>query len=134
MNVLIDTCIWSAVLRRDRPDATITSEVRRLALEHRVRMIGPIRQELLSGLRSETQFTRMRTYLHAFDDLPLGSHHYEHAAQLHNVCRKRGVQGSHIDFLICAVAKIEKWAIFTNDDDFERYNDVVGLTLFVSGR
>jgi predicted nucleic acid-binding protein len=38
-----------------------------------------------------------------------------------NQCRRKGVQGSTIDFLICAVAAIEELQILTTDSDFLRY-------------
>lgn len=42
-------------------------------------------------------------------------------AEFSNICRKKGVQGSTIDFLICAVATVENFIIFTTDKDFENY-------------
>jgi len=42
----------------------------------------------------------------------------------------KGAQSFHVDFLLCAVAKAEKLALFTTDTDFARYSDVIGLALF----
>src|SRR5580658_10524566 len=44
---------------------------------------------------------------------------YEQAARMHNLCRARGIAGSAIDFLICAVAQRRAWHIFTTNRDFE---------------
>jgi predicted nucleic acid-binding protein len=49
---------------------------------------------------------------------------------MRNRCRARGIAGSAIDFLICAVAHRRKWQIFTVDRDFERYAKVLGLRLY----
>ena len=73
MKVLIDTSVWSLALRR-RPRVENEEVVRELAAlvdDGRVVMIGPVRQELLSGLRERAQFERLREHLRAFRDLEL---------------------------------------------------------------
>jgi predicted nucleic acid-binding protein len=92
--------------------------------------MGAIRQELLSGIREEENFHRLRDYLRAFEEPGIEVLDYEEAAQMHNRCRSRGIAGSAIDFLICAVAKRRDWHIFTTDRDFERYGRVLGLRLY----
>jgi len=42
----------------------------------------------------------------------------------------RGVAGSAIDFLICAIALRRNWQIFTTDRDFIRYAEVLALKLY----
>ncbi len=130
MNVLVDTTIWSLALRRQRPTGSEVDALKQVVLEGRARIIGPIRQEVLSGVQTASQQSALKLRLRAFDDLPLSTHHFESAADLYNQCRRRGVQGSHIDFLICAVAKHERLAIFTTDRDFARYSEVIGLSLY----
>ena len=92
--------------------------------------MGAIRQELLSGIREEERFHKLRDYLRAFEEPGIEVLDYEEAAQMHNRCRTRGITGSAIDFLICAVAKRRDWHIFTTDRDFERYERVLGLRLY----
>lgn len=121
MKVLVDTCIWSAVLRRRSPDAGLSAKMKDLIEAGRVSIIGPIRQELLSGISDIDQFRKLRNILSAFDDFALATEHYEKAAEFSNICRKSGIQGSSIDFLICAVAAKEAWPIFTTDRDFDTY-------------
>jgi predicted nucleic acid-binding protein len=101
-----------------------------LIKESRVQMMGPIRQELLSGIRSESQFNRTCEILRAFPDLPLESRDYESAARLFNRCRKKGIQGSNTDFLICAAAARFGMQIFTNDKDFLQYRNLIKIELF----
>ncbi len=84
-------------------------------------MIGPIRQELLSGIRDGRQFDNLREHLREFDDLDLVREDYEEAAAMNNRCRSAGVAGSAIDFLICAVTVRRASAIFTADNDFLQY-------------
>ena len=131
MRVLVDTCVWSSVLRRESPDAELSRAVTELVEEGRLVMIGPIRQELLSGVREKAQFDRLCKRLSAFPDLPLESRHYETAARFYNKCRSKGVQGSHVDFLICAVCHLEKTSILTTDRDFESYAAHLGVSLYV---
>jgi predicted nucleic acid-binding protein len=93
-------------------------ELRSLILEHRVEIIGPIRQEILSGLREEAQFERLEKQIGSFPDILLETADYTMAAKFFNTCRAQGVQGSNTDFLICATAVRRDLAIFTTDKDF----------------
>ncbi|MEZ4296652.1 MAG: PIN domain-containing protein [Polyangiaceae bacterium] len=130
MRVLVDTSVWSLVLRREAPERGANEqELRELLREGRVVMMGAIRQELLSGIRAESQFKHVRGRLRAFGDIGLQREDYEEAAACFTKCRSAGVQGGSVDFLICAVALRRKLAIFTLDVDFEHYSRILGLTL-----
>jgi hypothetical protein len=119
MKVLVDTSVWSLALRRDLPSVgPEVSELIELIKETRVQMIGPVRQELLSGIKSQAQFQKLRNHLRPFPDLELTTRDYEHAAEFFNLCRTKGIQGSNTDFLICAIAARHKTPIFTTDKDF----------------
>lgn len=131
MNVLVDTSVWSLALRRDaQKENHLVDELRELIREVRVQMIGHIRQELLSGIKSEKQFNSLKEYLSAFPDLLINSADYELAAKYFNINRKNGIQGSNTDFLICAVAVARNLEIFTNDKDFERYQKFIPIKLY----
>lgn len=130
MNVLVDTSVWSLALRRHAPRGTSAErELAELIREGRVLMLGPIRQELLSGIRTREQFTRLRDSLRAFPDVSLEEADYENAASCFNECRSRGIQGSNTDFLICAVGLHRKVAIFTTDEDFVAFARVLDVEL-----
>ena len=136
MFVLVDTPVWSLALRRKPDDlsareAALTQALTDLIRDGRAQLMGVVRQELLSGIREEERFKKLRHYLRAFDDPTVGLRDYEEAAHMHNRCRSKGVAGSAIDFLICAVAARREWAILTTDQDFERYAKVLGLKLYV---
>jgi hypothetical protein len=45
--------------------------------------------------------------------------------------RKKGIQESHIDFLIYAVANRIEAQIFTNDNDFTNYQKVIQLGMLI---
>ena len=130
MNVLVDTSVWSLALRRHRPsDAPEVSELAELIREGRTEMLGPVRQELLSGVPDQRQYETLRTYLRAFPDIELEAEDYERAATFFNRCRARGVQGSNTDFLICAAATRRKLGILTTDDDFGRFAKLLPVEL-----
>ena len=132
MKVLVDTSVWSLALRRRvKADHPAVGELRSLVEEGRVVMIGPIRQELLSGISSAASFHRLRDHLSAFDDEPLQKGDFERAAEHFNTCRARGVQGSNTDFLICAVAERRKFSILTTDADFTGFARLLPIPLHV---
>jgi predicted nucleic acid-binding protein len=131
VNVIVDTCVWSVVLRRDRqPPTAVVEALRSLIDDHRVRMIGPIRQEVLSGIRDLSHFKRLQERLVSFPDLPIRTEDYVSAASYFNLCRAAGVQGSNTDFLICAVAAGSECAVFTTDKDFDRFARHIPLALY----
>jgi predicted nucleic acid-binding protein len=130
MRILVDTSVWSLALRRDKharnPEA---EELRRLVAAHMVEIIGPIRQELLSGVRDQIQFDQLEAHLMAFADLPLLAEDYVTAAKFFNLCRSKGIQGSNTDLLICAVAVRHDLAVFTTDGDFLRFAKCLPIVL-----
>ena len=136
MKVLVDTPVWSLALRRkNRSDRTdITAALASLVEEGRVAVIGPIRQELLSGIKERAQFDRLRDHLRAFPDTEITVDDYEEAASISNRCRAKGFQGSNTDFLICAIAVRNDFSIFTTDEDFTRFAKVVPITLYDAAR
>lgn len=130
MRVLVDTSVWSEALRRAKGVETdVVREFRNLIMEHRVDIIGPIRQEVLSGLREDAQFQKLDKHLSSFPDLPLKRDDYVTAAKFFNTCRAKGVQGSNTDFLICAVAVRHKLAIYATDKDFPLFAEHLPIVL-----
>ncbi len=131
MSVIVDTSVWSLALRRKTPlnSPPAVKVLQNLITNDQVVLIGAIRQEILSGIRSSQQFTRLRDYLQAFPDLELISEDYEIAAAFLNTCRSHGIQGSNTDFLICAVAYRQKYSILTTDRDFQGFQAHIPITL-----
>lgn len=130
MKVLIDTSVWSLALRRSHPsDSPMVRELAELIREGRVVMIGPVRQEILAGVRDPQQFRQLRNHLRAFPDVVAETADFEAAAQVFTRCRAAGTQGSNTDFLICAIALARGFAVFTTDADFGEYQRVVPLVL-----
>jgi len=135
MKIIVDTCIWSLALRRNSvEDNPYIEELKNLIEEIRVQVIGPIRQELLSGIKSKKQFETLKLHLKAFADIELESKDYELAAEYFNAARKKGIQGSNTDFLICAISSRRKMSILTTDKDFTNFQSVFPVILHVPRR
>ena len=135
MKVLVDTSIWSIALRRQPEKLAVwqqdaVRELSGLIEDGRAVLVGPVRQELLSGIAIHTKFQALANSLRAFPDDPVAIAEWERAAQIHNACRSRGIAGSAIDFLLCAIAVERKLEVFTEDADFGRYQPVAGFSLF----
>jgi len=128
MKVLVDTSVWSLALRRKEQN-DVVKKLTELIMASLAVFIGPVRQELLSGISDETVFDNLKSKLQSFCDLPITTKDYETAAAFFNTCRKNGVQGSHIDFLICAVASSNDLLIFTTDQDFQHYAKYLPIRL-----
>jgi predicted nucleic acid-binding protein len=132
MTVLVDTSVWSFAYRRAKRsplEEAIVDELIQLIRRERAVLIGAVRQEVLSGIRDATHFERVRLTLRGFGALRIATEEFERAAELHNLCRRKGVQGSSTDFLICAVALRYDAPIFTTDRDFRRYAKLTGVRL-----
>ena len=131
MKIIVDTCVWSEALRKkSSSNQKIIKLLTEFIRDVRVQLIGPIRQELLSGIKSEKQFEELKYYLSAFNDLQIKTEDYEKAADFFNICRSNGIQGSNTDFLICAVANNNNLEIFTTDKDFENYQKYLPIDLY----
>ena len=134
MKVLVDTSVWSLALRRksealNAEEKRIVVELAELIREGRATIIGLIRQELLSGVRANEQYEKLRGHLRSFPDEPIDTADCEDAARFSNRCRAQGIAVFAVDMLICAVAMSRGWMIFTTDPDFTIYKKVLPLQL-----
>jgi len=130
--VLVDTSVWSLALRkkdRTEEEQKIVSHLSKLIHNLNVVLIGPIRQEILSGVSTRERFEVLKEKLSIFEDHTIYTHDYELAAEYFNECRKNGIQGSHIDYLKCSVAANNDMSIFTMDNDFQFYKKYIRIKL-----
>lgn len=135
MTVVVDTSVWSLALRRKPAslapnERNLVASWSELVRDGRVSLIGLVRQETLSGISVETRFAQVRDALGEFPDEPLGTIDHVRAAEMFNRCRSAGVQGSPVDFLVCAAAERLGAPIFTTDTDFELYAKHIPVKLF----
>jgi predicted nucleic acid-binding protein len=132
--VLVDTPVWSLSLRRRAVDLSdyerlLTRTLYELVQRSQVQLLGSARQEVLSGIREDSQFRRIRDHLGDFDNVALDARDYEEAARMSNLCRHSGIAGSPVDMLMCSVSLRYDWEIFTTDRDFLSYARVIHIRL-----
>ena len=134
MDTLVDTSVWSLALRRkpehlSSVEQSVVAELADLTDEGRVRLIGVVRQKLLSGVKNTRQYEELRLHLRVFLDEPIETQDYEGAARITNSCISKGIVAPIVDALICEVARARGWSIFSTDQDFEGYAQVVPIRL-----
>lgn len=133
MNLVVDTSVWSLVLRRPRvDDSNIHVQAFRQHLEsnNRLFLTGNILQDLLEGLRSPKQFDQLVQLLEPFPLLELDRSTYITAARFRTLCRAKGVQASPVDFLIAAACTQHGYPLLTADQDFSRIARHCDLVVF----
>lgn len=134
MNILVDTSVWSLALRRkteslNATERVLVAELAELIREGRARLIGLVRQELLSGIKTAEHYEKLRLHLRSFPDEPIDTADHEEAAKAGNRCRAKGIAVSIVDILLCAVVFKRQWAIFTIDPDFASYAKVLPISI-----
>ena len=137
--ILVDTSIWSLALRRrsaalSAEEHRLVEEWTRLVTEGLATLIGPIRQEILSGVRRPEVFQKLRQALSDFPHLAIDAADYDRAAEFFNVCRARGISGGPIDMLISAVAYRHEVPVFAADMDYMRYAQHLPLRLHMAAQ
>jgi hypothetical protein len=121
VNLVVDTSVWSLVLRRSRVDEDnpfVRAFRAHIQADDGIFLVGNILQELLDGLRSKKDFDRLLRLLDPFPLLPLERGTYVAAAELRQLCRSRGVQAGPIDCLIAAACIQHGYPLLTADRDF----------------
>lgn len=130
MKVLVDTPIWSYALRSQKPQFALhVKTLENLIMDQRVIILGVIKQEILSGYSDLNKFENISNKLKYFENLDFFADDYIQAAKLSNICRSKGVQGSSVDFFICAIAYRLNVPIFTTDKDFTHYQKHIPIKL-----
>jgi len=131
LSVFVDTSVWSLALRRDKPPSLPEIGALRRALETGSAFsTGLVLQELLQG------FSRPKAHrqiVEHFASIPLlvpdrGDH--IHAAELRNVCRRKGKQIGTIDALLAQLCIRHELPILTTDKDFKHIAGVAALLLW----
>ena len=130
MRVLVDTTVWARFLRiKPLANDPHVAEFRRLREEGGVTLIGPIRQEILSGAAPRTRFEQLRAVLRAFPEIVLRADEHEQAAEFYNLCRSQGEQATNVDLLLCAVSARHRVPIYSLDTEFERLVKLLPIVL-----
>lgn len=130
MKVLVDTDVWSEAVRKKKgKKSNFVLELVDLIQEGRLEMIGPIRMEVLSGIKEAETFDAFSETLSAFPDRTMNSDIYVMAARFYNLCRSKGIQGSNTDFQICACSVQWNTPILSKDKDYALYKKHLPIEL-----
>jgi predicted nucleic acid-binding protein len=126
VKLLVDTSVWTLALRR-KNTASLSPEEQKLKAElvqaiqdGRVAMIGLLRQEILSGIKENAQFDKVKAALDPYLDEPIHTADHEYAARVYNECRNQGVEAGTVDILICAIAVRRGWRVLSGDGGLNR--------------
>jgi predicted nucleic acid-binding protein len=124
--VLVDSSVWIAVFRRDRPlDLTAVVDF------DDVVTCLPVIQEVLQGFRDEAAFRKARAAMLSLPavDAPLDQAVFDAAVDLYRQARRAGVTvRSSVDCLIAASAIRHGLTVLHRDRDYSALAKVSALT------
>lgn len=133
--MLVDTDVWSEAFRKKPdPKSEHVQELKSLIEQNRVQLVGTIRMEILCGLKETKQFDRIASRLAAFPDRTLDSEIFILAARFFNACRRKGIQGSNNDFILCACSVAWKMPILSKDKDYLHFKKYLPIELLSPGK
>ena len=129
--IACDTSVLSHFLRRSADaENNVSATIETLIESNELALFGIVRQELLSGIKLKAHFDRIDLTTKALPLFFAENEDHTTAAQFFNACRAKGIQGSPVDFLICAMAFRRKFPIYTTDSDFGMYEPVIPIELY----
>ncbi len=132
MDLLVDTSVWSLAFRRDRvPDEPAVERLRvALGSGEGVYVTGLVIQELLQGFEGPSARDAIVERFAALPLLVPDREDHIGAADLRNVCRRKGVQVGTIDALLARLCVRHELVMLSTDRDFERVAAHVELRLW----
>jgi hypothetical protein len=132
MSYLVDTSVWSLALRRDVPDTTREVAELKRALEagDEILVTGLVLQELLQGFNRPEGYSQIVEYFSALPFIIPKREDYINAADLRNLCRKKGIQAGTIDALLASLCIERDIKILTTDTDFSQIARVSSLAVW----
>jgi len=133
VNLVVDTSVWSLVLRRPHVEAThpfVQAFRFHINQENGIFLIGNILQELLDGVKNQRTFDNLVKILQPFPLLAVTRDTHISASLLRNTCRSKGIQSGPVDCLIAAACLEHGFPLLTTDCDFTyivNHSDLVVL-------
>lgn len=132
MTLLVDTSVWSLLLRRDTPQDSPELAALIGALKGRdlVATTGIIVQELLQGAVSTPARARIVERFQSLEYVPARREDHVAAAEVRNSCRAAGVQLGTVDALIAQLCIGHGLTLLTADRDFHHAARHVALDVW----
>ncbi len=125
--VLVDTSIWIDFFKSGK-----SHEAERLSAllkKERVCIVPIIRAEILSGARTEKEYTALQSHLSALLVLDEPLNLWDSAARVRYLLARKGIQSSLMDLAIAVFAHDHGCELFTRDKEFRQISSVLPLRL-----
>lgn len=120
MTLLVDTSVWSLALRRDGSSESNEVVALREALDGADSVVttGLVLQELLQGFSGPKARQAIIERLGALPLVQPDRQDHIAAAEVRNICRRRGVQVGTIDALLIQLCGRYELTLLSSDQDF----------------
>ena len=133
MNVLADTSVWSLALRRDAlTDVPEVGQLGRSLETGTVYCTGLVLQELLQGFARPKAYQQIIDHFAALPLLVPDRNDHIQAAELRNLCRRKGIQTGTIDALLAQLCIRYDLVMLSTDKDFRDMAKYVALPVWES--
>ena len=134
MNLLVDTSVWSLVLRRDAPAGVPEAEFLRAALARGDSIVttGLVLQEILQGVAGAKMRTAIQERFAALPFLVPDRSDHIRAADLHGAARRKGIQVGTVDALLAALCLRHDLTMLSTDADFKDLRKVAPLLIWTA--
>jgi predicted nucleic acid-binding protein len=120
LTLFVDTSVWSLAFRRDAPPAQpeVAALMHALDAGEIVLATGLVLQELLQGFSGPRARSAIRERFGAIPLLVPDRRDHIAAADLRNVCRRKGIQVGTIDAILAQLCIRHQVTMLTADGDF----------------
>lgn len=126
--VLVDTSVWIRYFKHGNSAEAVHLD--RLLADNRAAVCGPVKAEILSGVRSAEDFRKLSTWMEGLTDCPASPDVWRRIAESRFRLARRGIQQSLIDLWIAWTAHENGFPLWSLDEDFTRMTDVVSFKLY----
>ncbi len=132
MSLLVDTSVWSLAFRRDGQPGVPEVVALRAALQgaEQVFTTGLVLQEVLQGFAGPKNREQLVERLSALAFLQPDKQDHIAAAEIRNVCRRRGIQIGTIDALLVQLCQRYELTLLTTDKDFQAASQQVEFRMW----
>jgi predicted nucleic acid-binding protein len=132
LSLFVDTSVWSLAFRRDAPAPGPEARelVRAIEAGEPLLITGLVLQELLQGFSGPRDRVRILDRLSALPLLVPDRGDHVDAAELRNLCRRRGIQIGTIDALLAQLCIRHDLTMLTADGDFRHIAGLCALRLW----
>ena len=122
--IIADTCVWIDFFRN--PDSELTLHLKEHIKERKVVMVGMVLSEILQGIRTKKEASRVKESLKRLPYLEVTRDTWEKAGELSRDLRRRGTTIPLSDIIIASLAIAGGCEVLTVDSHFQH---VPGLKL-----